>query len=100
MTMSVPEIRFQPSGNYEDALARAAGECGIEREYWDIFHKRHETSQETLRHVLQALGWDPSSHEAIERTLAPLRITIVDSHSSHGRAKRNEEDSFRNSSRE
>jgi 4-alpha-glucanotransferase len=67
MTMSVPEIRFQPSGNYEDALARAAGECGIEREYWDIFHKRHETSQETLRHVLQALGWDPSSHEAIER---------------------------------
>lgn len=65
--MSVPEIRFQPSGNYEEALARAAGECGIDREYWDIFHKRHETSEETLRRVLQAVGWDPSSHDAIER---------------------------------
>ena len=66
MTMSVPEVRFQPSGNYEDALARAAGECGIDREYWDIFHKRHETSHETLRRVLCALGWDLSSHDAIE----------------------------------
>jgi 4-alpha-glucanotransferase len=67
MTMSVPEIRFEPSGSYEEALSRAAGECGIDCEYWDIFHKRHETSSETQRRILQALGWDTATHEAIER---------------------------------
>ena len=67
MTMSVSEIRFQPSGNYEQALAHAACECGIDGQYWDIFHKLHEPSAETQGRILQALGWDTSSHEAIER---------------------------------
>src|SRR6185437_10098543 len=67
MTMSVTEIRFQPSGNYEQALAHAACECGIDRQYWDIFHKMHEPSPEAQSRILQALGWDTSSQEAIER---------------------------------
>lgn len=65
--MSVPEIRFQPSGNYEQALALAACECGVDRQYWDIFHKLHEASPEAQRGILEALGWDASCHEAIER---------------------------------
>lgn len=64
--MSVPEIRFQPSGNYEQALALAACECGIDRQYWDIFHKQHEPSPEAQSRILQALGWDTSCHQAIE----------------------------------
>ncbi len=66
MTMSIPEIRFQPSGTYEQALALAAFECAIDRQYWDIFHKPHEPSPEAQRRILQALGWDTSSHQAIE----------------------------------
>ena len=65
--MPIPETRFEPSGNYEQALASAAGECGVQGEYWDVFHKRHEPSMEAKRRILQALGWDTSSHEAIER---------------------------------
>ncbi len=67
VTMSIPEIRFVPSGNYEEALARAAGECGIQGEYWDVFHKRHEPSLEAKRRILQALGWDTSNHESVDR---------------------------------
>ncbi len=65
--MSVPETRYVPSGNYEEALVRAADECGIQSEYWDVFHKRHEPSLDAKRRILQALGWDTSSHESVER---------------------------------
>lgn len=65
--MSIPESRFESSGNYEQALAWAADECGVQGEYWDVFHQRHEPSSEAKRRILQALGWDTSSHEAIER---------------------------------
>ncbi len=61
------QTAFEPAGNYEDALARAAGECGIEPEYWDIFHERHELSSDVRRRLLQALGWEVSSFEAVER---------------------------------
>ena len=88
--MSVPEIRFQPSGSYQEALELAATECGIDRQYWDIFHKPHQTSPETQQSILQALGWDISSHEAIERerrsrfeaqTLTVVPATLVVSES-------------------
>ena len=64
--MSVPEIRFSPCGSYEEASARAAEECGIQSEYWDVFHKRHEPSLDAKRGILQALGWDTASCESIE----------------------------------
>ena len=64
--MTMRSIEFQRAGSYEDALARAAEDCGIEREYWDIFHKKHETSSDVQRRILQALGWDVSSFESVE----------------------------------
>ncbi|MGH9581781.1 MAG: hypothetical protein ACRD4O_02455, partial [Bryobacteraceae bacterium] len=67
-TMPLPPIEFESSSSYEDAIARAAAETGIEREYWDIFHKRQEASAEVLRRILEALGVDVSSWEAIERS--------------------------------
>src|SRR5581483_1280688 len=63
----MPRIEFEPSTSYEDALARAADECGIEREYWDIFQKRHEVSADVRRQILQALGWDVSSFGTVDR---------------------------------
>jgi 4-alpha-glucanotransferase len=66
--MPLPHIQFESSSNYEDALARAAQECGIELEYWDIFQKRHEASAGVLRSILEALGMDAASFEAIEHS--------------------------------
>jgi 4-alpha-glucanotransferase len=60
-------LQFERSLNYEDALLRAAAERGIEREYWDIFHKKHEVSLDALRSILQALGCSTENQEAIDR---------------------------------
>ena len=68
MTMS--RLEFERSTSYEDALVRAAEECGICRDYWDIFQKRHEVSPEACRRILQALGWNVSSLEEIDRLRA------------------------------
>ncbi|MBV8809783.1 MAG: 4-alpha-glucanotransferase [Acidobacteriaceae bacterium] len=64
--MRVSEIRFLPAGSRTESLVRAAEECGIAREYWDIFHKRHEVSLEAQERILAALGWDVSSYESME----------------------------------
>ncbi len=66
----MPQIEFERATSYEDALARAADECGIEREYWDIFHKRHETTSDVRRRILQALGWNAASTDAVEQERA------------------------------
>src|SRR5437660_981265 len=66
------QIDFQPSQSYEDAIARAAAENRIEREYWDIFHKRHVTSIDVQKGILIALGWDVSSAETVDRERAYL----------------------------
>src|SRR5437763_1792323 len=63
----MPHIEFERATSYEDALARAADECGIQREYWDIFHKKHEVSSDVRRRILQGLGWDVSSFDAVEQ---------------------------------
>jgi 4-alpha-glucanotransferase len=68
--MSSSYITFQPSSSYEDALSRAASENRVAREYWDIFHKRHEVSHEVEKGILAALGWDVSSRESIDRSRA------------------------------
>lgn len=66
--MPLPAIQFESSSSYEDAITRAAAECGIERGYWDIFNQRHEASAEVLRRILEALGMDVSSQEAVEQS--------------------------------
>ncbi len=82
----MPQIDFEPATSYEDALARAAEECGIQSEYWDIFHKKHEISLDIRRRLLQALGWDVSTLETLDnerrrrfqrRTTQALPQTLV-----------------------
>ncbi len=68
--MAVPRIWFERSTSYEDALGRAAAECGIDREYYDIFGNRHEASSDALRQILSALGWDVGSAESIDNRRA------------------------------
>src|SRR5579875_3357572 len=62
----MPQIEFEAAHNYEDALARAAAEAGVDREYWDIFHKRHVISADVLKQLLAAMGWKTENFEAIE----------------------------------
>jgi len=64
--MPLPQIVFEPSKSYEDALHQAAEEWGIEREFWDIFGKRHVASAAMESRILAALGLDTSSQETIE----------------------------------
>jgi 4-alpha-glucanotransferase len=67
---SVNEVRFHHAVDFAEALARAAKSCGIEAEYWDISGKRHAVSDEVRRDILQALEWDVSNFEALERERA------------------------------
>ncbi len=62
----MPEINFEPASSYEDSLARAAAQSGIDSTYWDIFGKRHEVDPDVKRRILQALHWDVSSLESVE----------------------------------
>ena len=70
--MAVPQLTFQNSSSYEDALGRAAAECGVDRQYWDIFGHSHEASLDALRKILGALGWDMSSAETIDAKRAQV----------------------------
>lgn len=59
-------VEFQPSHSFEDAVGRAAAENRISYEYHDIFGKAHQADVDTRARILQALGWDVSSAEAID----------------------------------
>src|SRR3954468_18835554 len=59
-------MRFEPGSHYEDSLARAADECGIYREYWDIFGRPHHASTEVRRKILRSLGWKVDNHQELE----------------------------------
>jgi 4-alpha-glucanotransferase len=59
-------IEYSKAANYDDALLKAADECQIDRDYWDVMHRRHEVSPDVRRGILMALGRDVSSFEAIE----------------------------------
>ncbi len=83
-------VEFQRATDYENALSKAADECGIEREYWDIFSNRREVSGQVRGKILDALGWDTSSFETIEHRrrerfeeayAQPLAKTVVISES-------------------
>ncbi len=66
VSMPVPEIRFESAVNYDDALWRAAAESAIDSAYWDIFGHQHHVSREALQSILQSIGWNTSSLQAIE----------------------------------
>lgn len=59
-------IQFEAARNYEDSLARAAAESGIDSFYWDIFGNRHETSADVKRRILQACDWNVATFESLE----------------------------------
>jgi hypothetical protein len=67
--MSEPHTTFLPSESFEEALARAAVQFGIEREYWDIWGKHHVPPAEAIASVLRSLGVDASSAEALDRAV-------------------------------
>ncbi len=70
--MAVPQLFFEKSTHLEDALGRAAAECGIDHQYWDIFGHSHEASPEALKSILHSLGWDTTSVETIDAKRAQL----------------------------
>ncbi len=59
-------MRFENSWNYDHALLNAADACGIDRDYWDIFHHRHEVSSDVRKRLLDAIGFDTSSQESLD----------------------------------
>ncbi len=59
-------MRFEGAQNYDDAVGKAAEESGIQRNYWDIFHKLHEPTVEVRRQILRSLGWNVQSLESVE----------------------------------
>jgi 4-alpha-glucanotransferase len=64
---------FSMASDYEQALDHASRLWGIEPEYWDIWGRKHVTSEQTRRAILRALGVETASalqiHLAIrERT--------------------------------
>ncbi len=61
------EIGFQEAVNYDDALWRAAAECAVDASYWDIFGKQHHIDRDGLRAIMQALGWDVTTFECLEK---------------------------------
>ena len=65
-------------------LHALAGRVGIRREWWDVHGQRHEVGDDTLRHLLAALGF-PATHPGeledsvamAERALEP-KLRVVD----------------------
>ncbi len=57
-----------PFEAYEDSVQRAAGLCGIEREFWDIFGHHHVTSLDTSKAILASLGLSCGTAEQLEQS--------------------------------
>ncbi len=53
----------------DDTLRDAAGQCGVQQEFWDTFGHRYSTSTETNRAILTALGFDCASEETLSSSL-------------------------------
>lgn len=54
-------------------LRELADHCGIYRDYYDVFGKRHETATESRAAVLRALGFAVDSSEQVRRAIRDLR---------------------------
>ena len=53
----------------DDLIHRAATVWGIEPEYWDIWGRKHVTSAETVRIILQGLGVATGDARALEAAI-------------------------------
>lgn len=62
-------ISFSPSATYEEALGRAADLWGIEREYWDIWGRKHVATPEAIRAVLESMDVAAGSREELDRAV-------------------------------
>ena len=64
--MGIPRLSFAPSTTYEEALRRAAELWGVEREYWDIWGKRHEATADGMAAVLASVGVPSKTVEELD----------------------------------
>ncbi len=64
--MTLPLIEFTPAQSHEESLDKAAETWGIEREFYDIFGKRHTASPAIQEKILTALGLPAGSFETLE----------------------------------
>ena len=55
---------------FEQLVDRAGALCGIEPGFWDIWGRHHEITPEARQAILRAQGFDVSSADALERSLA------------------------------
>jgi 4-alpha-glucanotransferase len=62
-------IAFSPSTTYEEALGRAADLWGVEREYWDIWGRKHVAAPEAIRAVLESMGVSAGSRDELDRAV-------------------------------
>lgn len=53
------------AAHYAEWLDKLCREHGIDREYWDIWGRRHEVPEETLLAILRSLGLRTDTHEAL-----------------------------------
>ena len=60
------QTQFEKAVNDEDALLKAADECKIDREYWDILQQRHEPTPDVRRRILSSLGFDVRSKGSLD----------------------------------
>ncbi len=67
-------------------LEHAARAWGVETEYWDVWHQRHQASPQTEAAILASLGAQPATEASLGQSLeerellgwrAPLPATIV-----------------------
>ena len=56
----------------DEALSRLADAAGIEARYWDIGGRLYETSTETARRLLSALGFPAATEKEVAASLARL----------------------------
>lgn len=71
---------FSPADSYDKALTRAANAWGVQEEYWDIFGKRHTTSPDVQRSILESMGFKTTSLEELNdaiRQRAQLEWAIL-----------------------
>lgn len=64
--MPQPSVSFQPSSTYTQALERAGEALGVEPDYYDIWGDYHVVPPEVRRALLEALGVDTDSREALD----------------------------------
>lgn len=54
------------ASSYADLLGPLCGEFGIDTEYWDIWGRRHRTSEAALLAILHSFGLDTATPDALE----------------------------------